>query len=122
MKGFNLDNNDVVKLDSSENPAETTTSTHSEVIQAIWAGVRYRLKEGKRINDLSSFNRIFSHGVRGQVLRPHGGGWQSGVVRVCLEFVPDEPEEDELQEVVLLPPSKEKSPLDDLRAELLNNE
>ncbi|WP_413171674.1 KGK domain-containing protein [Anabaena azotica] len=118
MEGFNLDDNDVVKLDSSENPAETTTSTHNEIMQAIWAGVRYRLKEWRRIKDPGSFNRIFSCGVRGQVLRSDGGGWQSGVVRVRLEFIPDEPQ----QKVVLLPPSKIESPLDDLRAELLNNE
>ncbi|TAF07407.1 MAG: hypothetical protein EAZ77_09885 [Nostocales cyanobacterium] len=122
MKGFNLDDNDVVKLDSSENPAETTTSTHNEVMQAIWVAVRYRLKEWRRTNDLGSFSRIFFHGVHGQVLRASGGGWQSGVIRVRLEFIPDEPEEDDLQDAVLLPPSKEKSPLDDLRAELLINE
>lgn len=122
MKGFTLDDNDVVKLDASENPTETTTSTHNEVMQAIWSAVRYRLKEWRRTNDFGSFSRIFFYGVNGQVLRSSGGGWQSGVIRVRLEFIPDEPEEDEIQEVALLPPVEEKSPLDDLRAELLNNE
>jgi KGK domain len=127
MSGFNLNDNDVVKLDSSENPAETTTSTHSEVMQAIWTAVRYRLKEWRRINNPESFSRIFFYRVRGQVLRPGAGGWLSGTVRVRLEFIPDEPEEDEEepQEAILLPPAPEipQSPLDDLRAELnLNNE
>jgi hypothetical protein len=122
MKGFNLDDNDVVKLDSSENPTETTTSTHNEIMQAIWSAVRYRLKEWRRAKDPGSFSRIFFYGVRGQVLRSDGGGWQSGIVRVRLEFVPDELEDDEPQNIALLPPAKEKSPLDDLRAKLLNNE
>jgi hypothetical protein len=124
MKGFNLDDNDVVKLDASENPTETTTSTHNEVIQAIWIGFYYWLKEKRRINNVSSFAKIFTYGVHGQVLRSSGGGWQSGVIRVHLEFIPDKPEDEDepQQETALLLPSQVESPLDDLRAELFNNE
>lgn len=124
MGSFNLNDDDVVRLDSSENPTETTTSTHREVMQSIWWAVSYRLKEMRR-KDSGSFSRIFFQGVNGQVLRPGGvGGWLTGTVRVRLEFTPDEPEEEEeQQESVLLSPVEPESPLDDLRAELnLNNE
>jgi hypothetical protein len=119
MESFNLNSDDVVRLDSSENPAETTTSTHHEVMQSIWWAVSYRLKERRK--NSGSFSRIFFQGVNGKVLRPDGvGGWLTGTVRVCLEFTPDEPENElEDAEIEAAPPS----PLDDLRAELnLNNE
>jgi hypothetical protein len=121
MESFNLEDDDVIKLNSSENPTLTTTSTHNEVMQSIFWAVSSHLK-ARGVKDVGTFGRIFYRGVKGDVLRP-GEGWLTGTVRVRLEFIPDEPEEEDEQEAVLLRPAKPESPLDDLRAELnLNKE
>jgi hypothetical protein len=54
-------------------------------------------------------NWFKSDGIKCQVLKTEGGGWQSGQVRFRVEFVPDEP------------PAKStdpNSPLDDFRSNL----
>lgn len=57
-------------------------------------------------------------GVKGQVLRFGQNGWESGTLRLRIEFCPDEPEpESETPELPLLEASIEPadSPLDEIR-------
>ncbi|MEP0868895.1 hypothetical protein NDA01_03665 [Trichocoleus desertorum AS-A10] len=51
-------------------------------------------------------NQLLNEGVPGKVLKP-GKGWQTGKLRMRLEFCPDEPEEINL--------SEDSSPLDEYR-------
>ncbi|WP_201788381.1 KGK domain-containing protein [Trichormus sp. NMC-1] len=108
-----LEFSDVVTVPKQKSPLNASSFKVSEM-SAYLAGllVTYIRK------DLTGWD---SPGIECEVLQVSGGGWRKGKVRVSLDFIPDEPEE-EPQEAVLLPPAKEKSPLDDLRAELLNNE
>jgi len=55
----------------------------------------------------------FEQGVECQVLKTEGGGWQKGKVRFCLQFIPEEPIENNSSNPVIL-----DSPLDDLRRSL----
>ena len=62
-------------------------------------------------------------GVECEVLKMDGYGWQKGRVRISLEFIPDEEEqEEEILEANLeeesIPPKLPQSPLDDLRTQL----
>ena len=52
-------------------------------------------------------------GIKCEVLTCDGNGWQTGKVRLTLEFIPDEPEVEEISasNQISLP----ESPLDDLR-------
>lgn len=54
-------------------------------------------------------NWLKTEGVKCQVLRKDGGGWQSGKVRFRVEFVPDNPP---------VSPKDLNSPLADLRTNL----
>lgn len=58
------------------------------------------------------------NGIRCEILRTNGGGWQAGKLRFRLEFIPDNPEAFTNEPTVTHQP---ESPLDDLRAKL-NNE
>ena len=55
----------------------------------------------------------FSEGVKCEVLKLDGKGWQKGKVRLALEFCPDEPEVEETPENKGI--VEPESPLDDLR-------
>lgn len=40
----------------------------------------------------SQLEQWFGDGVECELLSPRGGGWQKGKVRICFEFIPDQPE------------------------------
>lgn len=66
-------------------------------------------------------------GVPCEVLLRDGRGWQTGRVRFSLEFIPDAEDKEEEELILTATPIESvrqlaPSPLDDLRAELLNNE
>lgn len=67
---------------------------------------------------------LFDEGIAGTVLRFGAKGWQKGKIRVkiTVEFCPDELEVEEAPENNQLEISQPKSPLDDLRRQLLNLE
>lgn len=80
----------------------SSQSIHIQPTKFIGKGHKSRL-----IND----NNIwFKEGVNFQILKAGSSGWQKGKIKVSvtLEFIPDELEE-------------EKSPLDDVRQELEQN-
>ncbi|MBE9044616.1 KGK domain protein [Pleurocapsales cyanobacterium LEGE 10410] len=66
--------------------------------------------EGRKSRLTYDNNIWFKEGVNFQVLKAGSKGWQKGKLKInlTLEFIPDEPEE-------------EKSPLDDVRKELEQN-
>jgi hypothetical protein len=124
MESFNLDSDDVISMKDSESFLGFSTFKTLEMM------VRLVSRDVRQLNQKTLLEWL-DEGVSCEVLKTSGGGWQSGKVRISLEFIPDKPEddedelqeEDESQEAVLLPPAKPESPLDDLRTELnLNNE
>ncbi len=48
------------------------------------------------------------NGMQCQIIGQNTGGWRKGKIRLCFEFIPNEPE----------PPTTPESPLDDLRKEV----
>lgn len=72
--------------------------------------IRYKLTEAKA--------DWFSEGVNCEVLKLDAKGWQKGKVKLAIEFCPDEPEIEEIQNDEILQP---ESPLDDLR-QMINKE
>jgi hypothetical protein len=57
---------------------------------------------------------FYKDGIKCEILRVSGGGWQKGKLRFRLEFIPDDPAAFEQPK----PVRQESSPLDDLRSEL----
>ncbi|BAZ29961.1 KGK domain family protein [Cylindrospermum sp. NIES-4074] len=102
-----LNDDDVVNLTASSNIANTTTSTVSELKEALSSLLSAHLTRGP-----SSGEAWVYGGVHCKVLSVDGGGWQSGKIQLRLEFVPNEPKPSSPQK------STETSPLDDLRANL----
>ncbi|MBD2505160.1 KGK domain-containing protein [Anabaena azotica] len=111
-----LNDDDVVAMDEALSFADKSMSKYQDLIkglQEVLTGT-YRQKRSSWLTD----------GVECEVLRV-GEGWLKGRMRLNLEFIPDTPEkvtqytEDESEkpgELKALP----ESPLDDLRAELLD--
>ena len=117
MGSFNLKKHDVVSMDKTSNPMQVKTF---EVIDLMMNLINRCGRDGLTSQMLTDW---ISKGIPCEVLQADRVGWQYGKVKISLEFIPDEPEP---QEVALLPsgePAKPESPLDDLRAELnLKNE
>lgn len=63
-------------------------------------------------NEKSVF-KLFDKGLEIEVLRLGAKGWRKGKVRFRLEFIPDEPEIEEILETQKI--SQQESPLDDIR-------
>jgi hypothetical protein len=110
MKGFSLNRDDVVYLDENKSPLGKTFKVIEMTVNLI-----NRLG---REYDTNTLNAWVHDGLLCEVMRVDSLGWKRGRVKLSLEFIPDEPE----QETALLLPSQVESPLDDLRAELFNNE
>lgn len=109
-----LGDSDVVSIPGSDDNVSIlnfglkSTFKSSELINAVraWIATTGHLT--------SSYSTWFkTDGLRCQVLRTNGTGWQSGKVRFRVEFIPDEPIQTQL-----LIPSQPESPLDDLRSQL----
>lgn len=102
---IDLDNDDVVYSESSDfvGPTFKVSQLKTAVLSWSLGDTRY---------PATSRQRWFTpNGIKCQVLRVQGGGWQSGKLRFRLEFVPDEPEPS-------IKPVKPESLLDDLRSNL----
>jgi KGK domain len=73
----------------------------TELSKSLSSGPVFKVKEAHMgmINHLSSKGSTSAHccnwfgvdGVRCEVLKTTGGGWQKGKIRFRLEFIPDEP-------------------------------
>jgi KGK domain len=111
-----LGKHDVVSMDKTTNPMQVKTF---EVIDLMLNLINRCGRDGLTSQILTDW---IGKGIPCEVLQANRIGWQYGKVKISLEFIPDESKEEELQETALLPPAKPESPLDDLRAELLNNE
>jgi KGK domain len=68
-------------------------------------------------NNVATIANILLNGTLCRLLQPDGKGWQKGTLKMCLEFIPEEPEAIEVQEK---PVEMHQSPLDEIRQ--LSNE
>lgn len=109
---------DVVSINKNKSPLNASTFKVNELVVNL-ANRMSREFQPEVLNEWAW------HGVPCEVLLRDGLGWQSGRVKFSLEFIPDpqeevtqdtEDESEKLGELKALP----ESPLDDLRAELLD--
>ncbi|MBD2666797.1 KGK domain-containing protein [Richelia sinica] len=106
---------DVVSINKTKSPLNAATFKVIEFAISL---------AGRLSKELSgeTWKEWYKDGVECEVLRMDGTGWQSGRVRISLEFIPADEEEDEeemeaqLEDVTS--PQLPESPLDDLRSEL----
>jgi hypothetical protein len=82
MTQFNLNDDDVVTME----PSKSIVGIQTFLVKQFKEGLSRVLQHG-------ALGIWLAEGVRCQVLRPTGGGWQKGKVRLSLEFIPDEPSE-----------------------------
>lgn len=97
MNKFNLNDDDVVSMDAGASLNRTSTSTCEELISRLQGYIRGNL------GDVIASDWC-NDGVICRILQVKGGGWQTGKVRIRIEFIPDQP--------------TDISPLDDLRNNL----
>jgi hypothetical protein len=96
-----LEDDDVLSMNANENPVYTPTIKVSQVLQKIRSSIG------------SSINEWTETGAECEVLRASTAGWRKGKVRLCIEFVPDEPEDETQQaqledsETLFLPSSED---------------
>jgi hypothetical protein len=114
-KPVKLDFLDVVSVPKSKSPIDASTFKVMEVASCLAAKV-YGLNS-------ATWKEWSDTGVECEVLKMDGYGWQKGRVRISLEFIPDEEEqEEEILEANLeeesITPKLPESPLDDLRTKL----
>jgi hypothetical protein len=104
MKKIDLNDKDVIRVTSQQNNlAGLSTATIAE----------YRQKVAKNV--FSSQTIWLEEGVECEILFSECiRGWQSGKLRLVLEFIPDNPD----AFVENSPPALPTSPLDDLRSNL----
>jgi hypothetical protein len=118
-ESIGLSSLDVVSIEKGKSPLNASTFKVSELI------VNLANRMGREFSS-EILNEWAWHGVPCEILLRDGLGWQSGKVRFSLEFIPDleeeEVAEDKEHESVKLGECKAlpESPLDDLRAELLD--
>ncbi len=91
-----MDADDVISVDRSNDLLSGSTFRVKEVTNEIVDRLRVRA------------NRCWlEDGVNCEMLNHKTGGWKKGKIRISLEFIPDEPE-----------PQNLESPLDDLREQV----
>lgn len=121
MKRILLHPLDVVSIESSESFGCTPTSKVAELVKSLLRGYRLAYKN-LSVNDLCNLSDILVEkwlieGVEAEVLQLEKG-WKTGKLRISIEFIPDE-EEEEVEVEVSNEASPQKalppSPLDDLR-------
>jgi hypothetical protein len=113
MERIILGDNDVISIQKDKSPVNALTFKANEI------HVYLRDKISKDVGAETASAWVFQ-GLPCEVITEDTAGWQSGTIWVSLEFVPDEKEEDTKK--ITEEPSKAlpESPLDDLRAELLD--
>ncbi len=121
-----LQHNEIVSLDEDSLPILIPQPTFkvSELLNALIWRIRdhdYICKNAanERKRDIQEIHDWCNEGMKCEVLTCDGKGWQTGKVRLTLEFIPDEPEVEEISasNQLSLPPS----PLDDLRQIMNDN-
>lgn len=116
MENRILGNKDVVSTEKDKSLIGASTFRGNEI---------YTYLRNKIARDVGTevANEWVLEGLPCELLTEDGQGWQSGKIWFCLEFIPDH-EEEELADEIANEPSKAlpESPLDDLRAELLDND
>jgi KGK domain len=93
---------------------------NSELAQQIDKFVREN--KDKTFNTIEPFTidtiePFFGEGTNCNLLQPDGKGWQKGKLKICFEFIPEEPDSLATQEIPVKP---HLSPLDEIRQ--LSNE
>jgi hypothetical protein len=63
-------------------------------------------------NNVNSVANILTEGTSVSLLQPEGKGWQKGKLKICFEFIPEEPESIVTQKT---PVETHRSPLDEIR-------
>ena len=66
----------------------------------------------KSIQSVKSVANILMDGTSISLLQPDGKGWQKGKLKMCFEFIPEEPEPPAMQESLI---TAHLSPLDEIR-------
>ena len=121
-----LQHNEIVSLDEDALPILITHPTFKvgELLKALIGKIIENDSYSKNmaINKKRSIQEIhgwWNEGMNCEVLTCDGKGWQKGQIRLTLEFIPDEPEVEEISvsNQLFLP----ESPLDDLRQMINEN-
>jgi hypothetical protein len=114
-KPVKLDFFDVVSVPKAKSLMNASTFKVMEVAS-------YLAKQLYSNENSQPYQEWSNTGVECEVLKMDGNGWKKGKVRISLEFIPDEEEEEEILEANLeeesIPPKLPESPLDDLRTQL----
>jgi hypothetical protein len=85
MDNFFLTDYDVVSLDSDGSFTKSPTATSKELLIALGD----RLSSNTELNTTAMMDWV-SDGVACKILQAEeGGGWQTGKVRLRIEFLPD---------------------------------
>ncbi len=63
-------------------------------------------------NKYEAFLDLFDDGINCNLLQPNGNGWQKGRLKICFEFIPEEPDPVAPQNK---PAATHSSPLDEIR-------
>ncbi|HBE18503.1 MAG TPA: KGK family protein [Cyanobacteria bacterium UBA11149] len=121
-----LQQNEIVSLDEHSIPILLPHPTFkvSELLKAIITkiintdNICTNAANSKRRHH-QEIHEWWDEGIDCEVLTCDGKGWQKGKVRLALEFIPDEPEVEEISvsNQLFLP----ESPLDDLRQMMNDN-
>ncbi len=118
-KFYSLESNEVISAGTAYHIAmKNRTCTVQEFVESIADALQHYSGYNISTINWNSNRRLWftEEGVKGGALRFGEKGWQSGRLRLSIEFCPDEPEV-ETREMPLLEASVEPvdSPLDEIR-------
>ena len=122
LKEMSIDNVDSIdRSEFLEKLTNTITKTiqegHSQqyLMSRLSAFLKGSIFASKKDN--SKINNALLSGMNCDLLQPDGKGWQKGKLKICFEFIPEEPE---TVEIIEKPIKDHFSPLDEIRQ--LSNE
>ena len=111
-------------VDNSETFVAELRTLHLELKHSGYSKEHYLNKIETFINENTNienkdeaFLDAFDNGINCNLLQPNGNGWQKGRLKICFEFIPEEPEPITIQEKAI---PTQPSPLDEIRQ--LSNE
>jgi hypothetical protein len=108
-----LGDNDVISIQKDKSPVTALTFKANEI------HIYLRDKISKDVGAETASNWVFE-GLPCEVMTEDKAGWQSGKIWVSLEFMPDNKKENDKEMTTEPTKATPESPLDDLRAELLD--
>jgi KGK domain len=91
---------------------------NSEIAQKIDNFIKENKNKNFKALEPSTIEPFFVDGVNCNLLQPDGKGWQKGKLKICFEFIPEEPESVESQKN---PIETHQSPLDEIRNSLVES-